>query len=73
MVAAGYLYDVYIFGVVAVLHPDGGAKLFRQRRLHGRRALHGGDLAGPAARQRHGPELWRRQLRQVHRAARAWR
>src|SRR3981189_2641206 len=56
---------------VAVLHPDRGAKLFRQRRLHRRRAVYGGDLAGPAACQRHGPQLWRRQLRQVHRPARA--
>ena len=71
MVLAGYLLRCLYRRRVAVLHADRGARLFRQRHLHRRRAVHGGDLAGPAARQRHGPQLRRRQLRQVPRAARA--
>src|SRR5947207_3640813 len=49
--------------VVAVLHVVRGPNLFQQRDLHGRRTLYVGDLAGSAAQQRHGRELWRRQYR----------
>jgi putative MFS transporter len=48
--------------LVAVLHADRRAGLFQQRHLHGRRPLHGRDLAGPAAQQRHGVQLRRRDL-----------
>ena len=57
-----------LFGV---LFDDHGAAIFRQRQLFDHRAVHGGDLAVAAARQRHGPGLWRRESRQVHRSSRA--
>ena len=47
------------------------AELLRQRQLLDRRPVYGRDVAGSAARQRHGPRLRRRQSRQVHRAGRA--
>ena len=74
MVLAGYLYDVFIGGWSLFYMLIVAQTFFSSADLHGRRAVYGGDLAGPAARQRHGHELWRRQSRrQVPRAARAWR
>src|SRR5216683_2730842 len=49
--------------LVGVLHAVDLGDLFQQRDLHGRRALYVGDLAGSAALQRHGHELWHRQSR----------
>ena len=62
MVLAGYLYDVYIgtWSLFYMLIVAQG--FFSSADLHRRRAVYGGDLAGPAARQRHGPQLWRRQF-----------
>ena len=62
-VSAGYFYDVFIgsWSVFYILLVVGN--LFQQCDLHGRRALYVGDLAGPAAQQRHGHELWHRQSR----------
>ena len=47
--------------LVAVLCAVDRGRLFQQCDLLGRRAVHGGDLARPAALQRHGHELWHRQ------------
>ena len=71
MVLGRLPHDVYVVGASLFYILIVAQELLRQRRLHRRRAVHGGDLAGPAARQRHGPQLRRRQLRQVHRPARA--
>jgi len=70
MVSAGYMWDVYI-GTWSLFYTLFIAQaFFGSAKLHGRRPLHGRDLAGPVARQRHGPQLRRRQLRQVPWAAR---
>ncbi len=70
MSLAGYLHDVFIGGVSMFFMMILRAKLLRQRQLLDCRALYGRVVAGPAARQRHGVCLRRRQSRQVHRARR---
>jgi MFS family permease len=55
--------------LVAVLHVAGSGNLFQQCDLHCRRTVYVRNLAGPAAQQRHGHELWRRQSRRQGSAA----
>ena len=62
-VSAGYLYNVFIGGWSLFYMLMARGNLFQQLDLHGRRALYVGDLAGTAAQQRHGHELWHRQSR----------
>ena len=74
LVVAGYSYDLFIGGWSLYLHADRRPGLFQQRDLYRRRAVHVGDLAGPAAVERHGLQLWRRQSRrQGARDRSAWR